>query len=707
MKENLDAWTWRLDDAAVALEAIGRRLGIDSHSEEVARFSPDRERHDLGFGNFVEAIAPGLGLEIESVAGSYADANDLLDRCGPALLRVAVDEGDPPRFAVVLGSKRRHIRVLGPDLRIHRIDRAELRARWADPLVRAVGKRVDALLDRAKVSADRRSEARTRLIAHRFGTVALGGCWLVRPAAGGSLRPLLREAGAFRNLAGMLTAHAGQYALLLASWVLLGSAALDGRVELSLLGGWLLLLVSMIPLQLAVRWFQGRLSVGLGAVIKNRLLRGVLRLDPETIRDEGSGHLLGRVLESEAVGSLALGAGLLAVVSIIELVMSMVVLGLGAGGILHAGLLALWVAFAAAWSYRYYRTRRRTTAARMELTHDLVERIVGHRTRLAQQRPDRWHDGEDQAMSRYLELCRSLDRLGIILGAIIARGWMIVGLAGLLPAVGSDATTASFAVGLGGVLMAEQALTTLTSGLSSLASAAISWEQASPLFAAARETPRETPAAKLRGEPPQSEPILDAQNLAFRYPGRGQAILRECSLRIFPGDRVLLEGPSGGGKSTLASLLAGLREPDHGLLFARGLDPASLGPEGWRKVVATAPQFHENHVLTGTFAFNLLMGSNWPPDPGDFQRAETICRELELGPLLDRMPSGMQQMVGESGWQLSHGEKSRLYIARALLQDADLIVLDESFAALDPQTLQKALRCVLERAPTLLVIAHP
>ena len=65
------------------------------------------------------------------------------------------------------------------------------------------------------------------------------------------------------------------------------------------------------------------------------------------------------------------------------------------------------------------------------------------------------------------------------------------------------------------------------------------------------------------------------------------------------------------------------------------------------------------------------------------------------------------QLVGETGWQLSHGERSRLYIARALLQGAELIVLDESFAALDPQTLRDALAYVLEQAPTVLVVAHP
>ncbi|MGA1865104.1 MAG: ABC transporter ATP-binding protein [bacterium] len=63
-------------------------------------------------------------------------------------------------------------------------------------------------------------------------------------------------------------------------------------------------------------------------------------------------------------------------------------------------------------------------------------------------------------------------------------------------------------------------------------------------------------------------------------------------------------------------------------------------------------------------------------------------------------------MVGDTGWQLSHGEKSRLYMARALLQKADLIILDETFAALAPQTLEQCLQCVLRRAQTLLVITH-
>ena len=101
------------------------------------------------------------------------------------------------------------------------------------------------------------------------------------------------------------------------------------------------------------------------------------------------------------------------------------------------------------------------------------------------------------------------------------------------------------------------------------------------------------------------------------------------------------------------------------------------------------------------------MGRRWPPADDDWDEAETVCRELGLGSLLDKMPGGMNQLVGDTGWRLSHGEKSRLYLARALLQNAELVLLDESFAALDPDSLREALLCARSRAKSLLVIAHP
>jgi ATP-binding cassette subfamily B protein len=201
--------------------------------------------------------------------------------------------------------------------------------------------------------------------------------------------------------------------------------------------------------------------------------------------------------------------------------------------------------------------------------------------------------------------------------------------------------------------------------------------------------------------------LLAARELDFHYPGRSAPVLSRCSFELRRGDRVLLEGPSGGGKSTLGALVAGLRSPDAGSLRLHGVEQRALGVARWRARIGAAPQFHENHVFSASLLFNVLLGRAWPPRREDVVEAEAVLRELDLGPLLARMPSGLEQLVGESGWQLSHGERSRLYIARSLLQPLEARVLDESFAALDPETLERTLACVLRRAETLLVIAHP
>jgi ABC-type bacteriocin/lantibiotic exporter with double-glycine peptidase domain len=196
------------------------------------------------------------------------------------------------------------------------------------------------------------------------------------------------------------------------------------------------------------------------------------------------------------------------------------------------------------------------------------------------------------------------------------------------------------------------------------------------------------------------------RDVSYRYPGRVSNAVTHATVAIAERDRVLVQGASGSGKSTWGSLASGFRVPESGLLFLRGIDRKTLGGREWRRRVVSAPQFHENYTLAGSLAFNLLMGREWPPDAKDLQEAEQVCRELGLGPLIDSMPAGLMQMVGETGWQLSNGEKSRVYLARALLQQADLIVLDETFAALDPETAQAAMDCVVRRAPSLVCIAH-
>jgi ATP-binding cassette subfamily B protein len=650
---------------------------------------------------WLERAAQSQGIEAQPVETPYADFSRSLHSIGPALLRIPSQDG--PSFLAILPGKR--LRVLAPDLKIHPISASAIHSALCGPIEAPLVAEIQPLLDRAGIPAAQQAIARDAILRERLSAKRIGGIWLLRLPPSADFWQQLRHARVPHRLYALATAHAIQYMLWILAWWVVGTSVLNRRPDQGWLVLWALLLLTLVPFRVLITWLQGLIAIGAGARLKQRLFFGALRLPPDSIRHQGAGQLLGRVLESEAVEALALSGGFLAFVAVIELVISIFVLGVGAGGLLQAALLIVWLAAAGAMAWRYFQRNRSWTDVRLSMTHELVESMVGHRTRLAQLPPDRWHDGEDEALEAYLKTSAVMDKSTAALLAIVPRGWLVLGLLGLAPAfVNGTHSTASIAISVGGMLLAYRALKRCASGAWQLAGAAVAWQRVSQLYRAATRTELigTLDAAVL----PSSERIFNARDLVFRYSQRTPPILRGCTLRISPGDRLVLEGESGGGKSTLVSLLVGLREPESGQLLIDGLDRRALGAEAWRKSIAAAPQFHENHVLAETFAFNLMMGRRKPPSPRDLPEAEAICRELGLGEVLERMPAGLLQMVGETGWQLSHGERSRLYIARALLQDADLVVLDESFAALDPVNLKLALECVLKRARSLLVISH-
>lgn len=313
-------------------------------------------------------------------------------------------------------------------------------------------------------------------------------------------------------------------------------------------------------------------------------------------------------------------------------------------------------------------------------------------------------------MDAYYTASTKMDRAGLAVMSIMPSGWIAIALLGLMSAFTAKGAVspAAIAISLGGMLLAQRAFAGIAQGLAGLSRAAFAWREVAPLFHAGGKaagarfwlSPEQIKAA---GE---KDRLIDAQGLNFGYAVSGDRIIADTDLSIQRGDRILLEGASGGGKSTLAALLTGLEQPDSGLLLLGGLDRHTLG-DNWHRLATCAPQFHENHILSGTLAFNLLMGRQWPARDEDIAEAETLCAQLGLGEMLERMPGGIHQRVGETGWQLSHGERSRIFLARALLQGAPLTIMDESFAALDPATLEQCLQCAFARAETLVVIAHP
>jgi ATP-binding cassette subfamily B protein len=682
---------------------LARRSNLALRDDEPAPVS--RAVIDAGVAaldRWLESTCDWMGFEAEPITVPYRDLELTLAQIAPAVIRLP---GSEARFVAVVAGHRGRIEILGLDHRRKHIAVEHLRVALTPELDASVAPALARL--EMKIPGARRARARAALKRELLAGSRVGGIFVLRMSPGAPAWRQVRNAGMARRLGAIVAGHIVQYACWLASWGMLGRGALAGYLDLGWITAWALLLGTSYAMRLVMLRAEARLAVDAGALLKQRLLLGTLRIAPDAIRGDGVGTLLGRVLESEAVESLALGGGLATLEATMELLAAPVVLWFGVGGGVHVALLACALVATALLAARYYRRRLAWTETRIAMTNDLVESMVGHRTRIVQQPTSEWSHAADHDLETYLERGVEMDREAVRFRAVIARGWLVLGIAGLAPAFvtgGSDVT--GLALALAGVLLAQRALQRLGVALVQLADAAISFRQIAVLYhAGAHRGSVGVPSFAVA--PSVAASIVEAHDISFRYGERSEPALRDVNLQIAPGERILLEGPSGGGKSTLAAVLAGLRVQQQGVLLLGGLDRATLGVEGWRRRVASAPQFHENHVLAETFAFNLLMGRQWPPDPEAEREAREICNELGLDALLARMPAGMMQQVGETGWQLSHGERSRLYIARALLQRADLVIFDESFGALDPENVQRALACVLARARSLVVIAHP
>jgi ABC-type multidrug transport system fused ATPase/permease subunit len=710
MTQDLAPFTWAAAQLGQAIEALARKRGLAPEPMQIPVGAQAIGGNSLALREWIHSAAQWFGLEAEPLDASYDTVEQIVRGAGPAL--VLVPQNGEAKFLALLGGNGKAVSLLCPNLKVTAVKPEVILAALLESVEAPLQTEILRLIEHAGIPKRRQPRAWEALIRERLRSRPIASCWTLHLSPGASFWPQLRQAHLPGRMVLLVGAYAMEYALWILSWWLIGLGALEGRFDRGWLLAWGLLLLTIVPFRLLGSWLQGVLSIGTATLLKRRLLYGALRLVPEEIRHQGAGQFLGQVFESEAVESMALSGGFVVLISAIELSAAIFVLGWGTSVILLRLLLVGWVLLALFLSHRYYLRRQVWTTDRLKMTHDLIERMVGHRTRMAQESQEHWHDGEDEALERYLEISEDVDRSALWLTALVPRGWLIVALMGLAPAFASSRSSPiNVAIALGGLLLGYRALVRLSTGLWSLIDAAVSWKQVAPLFhAAARPRAVGLPLFD-RAEKAQTaenrHKLVEAHDLSFRYGDRGEPVLRKCSLSIGVGDRVLLEGHSGSGKSTLASLLVGMRTPQSGLLLLEGLDWQTLGMDGWRRRIVSAPQFHENHVLTETLAFNLLMGRRWPPLQKDMNEAEEICRELGLGQLIEHMPAGLLQMVGETGWQLSHGERSLLYVARALLQRAQVVILDESFAALDPETLKRSLNCVLHRASTLMVIAHP
>jgi len=178
--------------------------------------------------------------------------------------------------------------------------------------------------------------------------------------------------------------------------------------------------------------------------------------------------------------------------------------------------------------------------------------------------------------------------------------------------------------------------------------------------------------------------------------------LHDINLEAMPGEVVALVGPSGSGKTTVVNLLTRFYDPNEGRILIDGVDLRNLQLKSYRRHVGIVPQ--EPFLFSGTIQDNICYGKGWAT-ADEVEEAASQANALEF---INELPEGMETQVGERGSALSGGQRQRISIARALLKDPDILILDEATSSLDTkseQLVQQALDRLMQ-GRTVFVIAH-
>jgi ATP-binding cassette subfamily B protein len=195
---------------------------------------------------------------------------------------------------------------------------------------------------------------------------------------------------------------------------------------------------------------------------------------------------------------------------------------------------------------------------------------------------------------------------------------------------------------------------------------------------------------------------LEIKDLTLTYPGNARPALDRLSTIFRPGQTIVIVGRTGSGKSTLLKTIARLLEVPKGTVFLDGTDVVDLPLDRVRGALAYAPQ--EEFLLSRTIYENVAFGVAHP-------REEEVLRAIDMAnlkPDLAGFPDGLDTLVGERGITLSGGQRQRTTLARALLVDPQIMLLDDALAAVDTETESRILAALLERerGRTIIIATH-
>ncbi|MEV5530058.1 ABC transporter ATP-binding protein [Streptomyces prunicolor] len=322
----------------------------------------------------------------------------------------------------------------------------------------------------------------------------------------------------------------------------------------------------------------------------------------------------------------------------------------------------------------------------------------------------RAHGLEGKALRRMDGTLRRLltsgNRLDLLNGRFGSLAWVVLNVVGVLVLAGAALVSyyGAWGVTAGDVVMLSAFLTTLTNSTTTLTTLA-------PVITKGLESVRSVgevlQAPELEDNEGKTEVAEVRGAVAFRdvghtYDEQLRPAVHDFTLTVAPGETVALVGASGAGKSTVLNLVIGFIRPTAGQLLLDGTDMNTLDLRTYRRFVSVVPQ--ESILFDGTIRDNVAYGM----DDADEETVRAALRDANALEFVEKLPRGLETLVGERGARLSGGQRQRLAIARALIRDPKVLVLDEATSALDTRSealVQQALGRLL-RGRTTFVVAH-
>ena len=280
---NLESLCWPSIQLPQALTEVVRRAGL---CQEALELPPPGKAEG---GAWIEWAARRAGCEAEPLEMPLRDLAQELAIAKPALLRIS-----DAQYLAVLDANARRLVVLTPGLERRNIALARVCIAIREPFEQSVREPLEQMLAETGMDPAARKRPLALLLDEQIGHKRWRQCWLLRLPPGGKTVPLLRDAGTLQNGAALIAAHTIQYLLWMASWAVIGRLSFEGHMDRGWLLAWALLLMTLLPFQIVTTWLQGLFTIGLGGILKRRLLCGALKLAPEEMRHAGIGTFLGQ-----------------------------------------------------------------------------------------------------------------------------------------------------------------------------------------------------------------------------------------------------------------------------------------------------------------------------------------------------------------------------------------------------------------------------